>query len=132
MKIKVAWALQSFFVCFLFNAVLAVVIYLMADKILDGLNEWVTPFTRQNAPALPEEVRSALNAFGVFLAQLRLYLIPSIAALVAAVTLLLWFFVFLFGCRQIGRARAQAAAAAASQQIPKSIAEVKPPEESPR
>ncbi|MHC1729964.1 MAG: hypothetical protein AB9866_28855 [Syntrophobacteraceae bacterium] len=127
MKIKGAWALQSLFVCFLFNAALAIVIFLMADKILEGLNEWVSPFIRQGAPALPEDVRSALNAFGIFLAQLRLYLVPALAALISAVTLLLWFVVFLFGCRQIGRAGKQAVAS--QEQLSKTVPDGKPLEE---
>ncbi|MFZ2446164.1 MAG: hypothetical protein WAW37_07400 [Syntrophobacteraceae bacterium] len=104
MKISRAWAVQSFIVCFLFNAALAGLIFLMADKIMAGLTEWVSPFVTSGGPSLPDDVRSALGSLGIFLAQLHQYLAPALAALTSAVTLLLWFCVYLFGRRQIRRA----------------------------
>jgi hypothetical protein len=90
--------------CIFFNAIFAGLIFLMADKILEGLNQWVTPFIQSGVPNLPDDMRSALNEFGNSLAQLRVYLLPALAALSAAVTLLLWFFLFLLGARQIRKA----------------------------
>jgi hypothetical protein len=104
MKIKRAWTVQSFFICIVFNGVLAGLIFLMATKILEGLNDWVSPFMKTGAPNLPDEVRSSLNSLGSFLAQLRQYLAPALAAMTSAITLLLWFCISLLGRRQINRA----------------------------
>jgi hypothetical protein len=109
MKSKIAWAIQSFFLCFLFNLAFAAIIYLMADKILEALNVWVSPLTGPGAPALPEDFQMALGSFGTFLVQIHGYLMPVLAALTAAITLMLWFFLFLAGRRQIGRATLSAA-----------------------
>ena len=53
----------------------------------------------------------ALGSFGTFVVQIRGYLMPVLAALTTAITLLLWFFLFLAGGRQIGRASLSAAQA---------------------
>jgi hypothetical protein len=107
MKIKRAWAVQSLVICVVFNAVLAGLIFLMADKILDGLNEWVSPFVKPGAPNLPDDICSALSNVGNFLMQLRQYLAPVLAAVTSSITLLLWFCLFRLGRRQIDRAGAE-------------------------
>ncbi|MGA2025937.1 MAG: hypothetical protein ABSH17_02580 [Syntrophobacteraceae bacterium] len=104
MKIKIAWAIQSFFLCFLCNLAFAAVIFFMADRILQGLHEWVLPLTGPGAPALPDDLHMALGGLGNFIVQLRGYLLTVLAALASAFTLLLWFFLFLAGGRQINRA----------------------------
>jgi hypothetical protein len=109
MKIKTAWAIQSLFLCFLFNLVFAAVIFFMADKILEALNEWVSPLSGPGAPSLPEDLQMALGSFGNFVVQIRGYLMAVIAALASAFTLLLWFFLFLAGGRQIRKAGLRAA-----------------------
>jgi hypothetical protein len=104
MKTKITWAIQSFFLCLLFNLALTAVIYFMADKVLGALNEWVLPLTGPGGPALPDDARRALVNFGNFAAQIRGYLMPVLGALASAFTLLLWFFLFLVGGRQIRKA----------------------------
>ena len=104
MKIKIAWAIQSFFLCFLCNLAFAAVIFFMADRILQGLNQWVSPLTGPGAPSLPDDLHMALGGFGNFVVQIRGYLMTVLAALTSAFTLLLWFFLFLAGGRQINRA----------------------------
>ncbi len=104
MKIKIAWAFQSFFLCFLFNLAFAAVIFFMANRILQGLHEWVSPLTGAGAPALPDDMHKALAGLWNFIVQVRGYLMTVLAALATAFTLLLWFFLFLAGCRQINRA----------------------------
>ncbi len=104
MKFKMAWAIQSFCLCFIFNLAFAAVIFLMADRILEALNIWVSPLTGPDAPALSEDLQMALGSFGTFVVQIRGYLMPVLAALAIAITLLLWFFLFLAGGRQISRA----------------------------
>lgn len=108
MKIKITWAFQSFFLCLLFNLAFTAVIFFMADRILEALNEWVLPLTGPGGPALPDDARMALGSFGNFAAQVRGYLIPVLAALSSAFTLLLWFFLFLAGGGQIRKARERA------------------------
>ncbi len=104
MKIKTAWAIQSFFLCFLFNLAFAASMFFMADRILAALNEWVSPLTGPGAVALPDDLHMALGGLGIFIVQARGYLTAVLAALASALTLLLWFFVFLAGGRQIRRA----------------------------
>ncbi len=102
MKIRSgAWAVQSFLVCILFGSALAVILYLMADKVLEGMNQWVLPFIGPGAPGMPDELRAAMNNFGKFLTQLREYLIPALALLIASAALPLWFSLFLLGRRQM-------------------------------
>ncbi len=97
-----AWAIQSFTACILLNAVLGCLIYLMADKIIEGLSEWILPLSR-SAPAVPDEVRTILSGMGVFLDRLEKWLAPALAAVTGAVTLLLWLSVYLIGRRRINR-----------------------------
>lgn len=104
MKIKTAWAVQSFLLCFLFNLALGALIFYMAGRCLEALNQWILPLTGEGAPALPEELHMALGGFAAFTAQARDYLLPLLGVLTLAVTFLLWFFVFLAGRRQIRRA----------------------------
>lgn len=103
MRAKGAWAIQSFLLCVLFNGIFAALIFLMADLVLWELNGWVSPFLGSGATVLPEDMRSALSSLGTFVTELRQYLLPALAALASAVTLLMWFFLFLLGARQIGR-----------------------------
>ncbi|MGC9966265.1 MAG: hypothetical protein ABSE08_12745 [Syntrophobacteraceae bacterium] len=104
MKIKSAWAVQSFLLCFLFNLALGALIFYMAGRCLEALNQWVSPLIGDGAPALPDELHMALGGFVAFSAQARGYLLPLLAVLTVAITFLLWFFVFLVGGRQIRRA----------------------------
>jgi predicted PurR-regulated permease PerM len=102
MKIKSAWAVQSFLLCFLFNLALGAVIFFMAAKTTEALSSWFSPLA--GAANIPEDLRLALNNSGSLIAQIREYLLPVTAGLISAFTFLLWFFVFLAGERQIGRA----------------------------
>ena len=116
MRIKRAWAFQSFIICVVFNAVLAGLIFFMADKVLEGLNEWASPFLKQGAPNLPDDVHSALTGFSNFLAQVRQYFAPVLGAMTSALTLLMWFCVVLTGRRQIDRAGMESTACQSVQQ----------------
>ncbi len=101
MKIKIAWAIQSFFLCFLFNLAFAAVLFYMADRILGAVNAWVSPFAGPGGPALPDDVHTALGGLGTFVIQAREQMLTVLAALASAFTLLMWFFLFLAGRRQI-------------------------------
>jgi len=107
MKIKIAWAIQSLFLCLLFNLAFAAVIFFMADRIVEALNVWVSPLTGPGASALPGNLHMALGGLWNFIVQVRGYLLTVLAALASAFTLLLWFFLFLAGGRQIRRAGAR-------------------------
>ncbi len=126
MKIKVAWAFQSFFLCFFFNMAFAAVIFFMADGIIKGLNDWISPLT--GATALPEELRATLNNFGTFTHEMRGYLIPALAALTSSITLLLWFFIYLAGGRQIRRAGERAGISESKSVLDQPIVESESPE----
>ncbi|MEN6441301.1 MAG: hypothetical protein ABFD97_22260 [Syntrophobacter sp.] len=106
MNIKRAWAFQSFIVCFLLNSIFAGLIFLMTEKVLEGLGEWVIPLTGEGAMNLPDNARAALSNTGLFIVQLRQYMVPALAALTFAATFLLWLAVFWIGRRHIDRASA--------------------------
>ena len=108
MKTKITWAIQSFLLCFLFNLAFTAIIYFMADRILEALNEWVSPLTGPGGPVLTDDARMALGSFGNFAVQARGYLLPVLAALSSAFMLLLWFFLYLVGGRQIRKAAERA------------------------
>ncbi|MEM5788472.1 MAG: hypothetical protein AAGU11_14260 [Syntrophobacteraceae bacterium] len=109
MGVRRAWAFQSFVICVLLNSVLAGLIFMMAQKIMAGIMEWTSPFLKPGASNLPHDLTSAFGSLNIFLSQLQQYLAPGLAALTLSVTLLLWFFVYLLGLRQIRRAAAAVA-----------------------
>jgi hypothetical protein len=112
MKPKGAWTVRSFLICFACNAVLAVLLFMMADKVLDGLNEWVSPFLGPGAPSLPENVRSALSSLGGFVASLRENLAVAIGTAAGAAAAFTWLLLLIQGRALIGRAEKEAAACA--------------------
>jgi hypothetical protein len=116
MKIKKAWAIQSFCLCFLFNLALGAFMFYMADRCLEALNQWVSPLIGAGAPALPDDLQMALGGFRSFVADARGWLMPVLAALILAVTFLQWFFLFLVGGRQIRRAGERAALSPGSEE----------------
>ena len=107
MKIKSAWAIQSLFLCFLFNIAFTAVICFLGYKTLDALNEWISPLSSLEGAALPEDVHTALGNFSTVIAQAQGYVKIVLIPLASAFTLLLWFFLFLAGGRQIRRAGAR-------------------------
>ena len=109
MKTKIAWAVQSFLLCFAFNLAFAAVVFFMAGKVLEGLNDWVSTLAGPGGAGLPEDLRTVLAGFGTFLVQLRRYMLPVLAGLASSFTLIMWFFIFLAGGRQIRRAGEKAA-----------------------
>jgi hypothetical protein len=104
MRIKIAWAIQSFFLCFLFNLALAALLFFMADRVLEAVREWVLPVVGPGGPDLPEDVHMGLVNLGNLVAQERGQLKEVLGALVSAFTLLMWCLVFLAGRRQIRKA----------------------------
>ncbi len=109
MKIKMAWAIQSFFLCFLFNLAFAAVIFFMADRILEALNEWVSPLigTGRACPA-GGFTHGAWRLRDFCRSDTRIPDAPCLPLWLSAFTLLLWFFLFLAGGRQIRRASSSA------------------------
>jgi hypothetical protein len=104
MRIKTAWAVQSFLLCFVFNLVFSAVIFFMAGRVLDAFTEWVSSLNGAGLTALPEDVHTAFGSLGNLVAQVRGYLLAVMATLGLSFTFLLWFFLFLTGRRQIRRA----------------------------
>ncbi|MDR3553189.1 MAG: hypothetical protein P4L55_00405 [Syntrophobacteraceae bacterium] len=102
MKIKTAWAIQSLALCVLFNLVFTVVIFYMASGLIDASHQWVSALGA-SAPAMPADVHKALDGLHTLIVQTRGWLIPVLSVLCTAFTLLLWFFIFGLGCRQIRR-----------------------------
>lgn len=112
MKPKKAWAVQSFAICFVLNAVLAGVIFFMADKVTQALVAWVSPFLGPGAPPAPDDAHTAFAGLGTLIGQLRKYLAPALAAVTFGLTLPMWLFLLLVGGRQIDRAEKNSASPA--------------------
>lgn len=104
MKIKAAWAVQSFFLCFIFNLAFTAVIFLMAGNILGAFDEWVAALAGSGGAAPREDMQTALASLGTLVVEVRGYLLTVLVLLASAFTLLMWFFLFHAGSRQIRRA----------------------------
>ena len=132
MKARGAWTFRSFFICFAANAVLAGLLFLMADRVLDALNEWVAPFLASGAAALPEDARAAFSNLGGFLRMLRTNLAPGIAVVAGAGAFFMWLLLLIQGRVMIGRAEreceARIAARQAAQEYPAAEGEQAGPE----
>jgi hypothetical protein len=102
MKIKTAWAIQSLALCVLFNLVFTMVIFYMASGLINASHQWVSALGA-SAPAMPADVHKALDGLNTLIAQTRAGLMPVLSLLSSAFTLLLWFFIFGLGCRQLRR-----------------------------
>ncbi|NTW36992.1 MAG: DUF2760 domain-containing protein [Syntrophobacteraceae bacterium] len=83
--------------CFIINALLVGVFYVMARQVLEGLNQWVAPFLQDTGQSLPADVRSSFSSLGQFLSDSRRYLEPVVFGLGGVGTLLLWLTVHLQG-----------------------------------
>lgn len=112
MRPRTAWALQSFFTCFIVNALLLAALTFIARQILDGLNQWVDPFLQPDAANIPADVRSSVSHLKQFLDESRRYLEPVVLGGGGAVTLILWLLLHLQG-RGLARKVEQAAGAVA-------------------
>ncbi|MGV8073629.1 MAG: DUF2760 domain-containing protein [Syntrophobacteraceae bacterium] len=110
MRPKPIWAVQSFLISFLWNAVLLVVLYYMADEILQGFGKWVSPFLKPGGESLPNDVRTAFASLGEFANEMRFYLAPVVFGLGVVVTMIIWLSLFLLGCRFARRAALGSAA----------------------
>ena len=105
MKAKGAWTFRSFFICFAANAVLGWLLFVMADRVLDGLTGWVAPLVSPGAPALAEEARSALSNLAAFLQTIRADLAFAIATVLGAAAFFTWLLMLVQGWVMIGRAQ---------------------------
>ncbi len=105
MKIKTAWAIQSLALCLLFNLAFTAVIFYMAGRVIDASLLWVSALRASLAPAMSANAHEALGGLSALIAQARGYLGPVLLVLAPAFTLLLWFFLFLAGGRQIRRSQ---------------------------
>lgn len=106
MKIKTAWAVQSLALCLLFNLAFTAVIFYMARRVIDASLLWVSALGVSSvAPAMSANAHEALGGLSALIAQARGYLGPVLLVLAPAFTLLLWFFLFLAGARQIRRSQ---------------------------
>lgn len=103
MKIKTAWAIQSMALCFLFNLVFTVVIFYMASRLMDASHQWLLALGASGAHATPANAHTAVLGLSTLIAQARGAFTAVLFVLASAFTLLLWFFIFLTGRRQIRR-----------------------------
>lgn len=97
MRAKRIWTIQSFFTCFVWNAVLVGILYYVADQILRGLSQWVAPFVQPGGTELPADIRSAFVSLGELIRELQLYLAPAVFGTGGVITLILWLFILIQG-----------------------------------
>jgi hypothetical protein len=97
MKAKRMWTVSSFLTCFLWNAVLVGLCYVLAKQTLDGLSHWVDPFLQSGTAGLPEDVRVGLENIARLVKEAQRYLAPVVFGLGGLVTLVLWLFLMLQG-----------------------------------
>lgn len=109
MRAKRIWTVQSLLTCFFWNAVLAGILYFVADRIIEALQQWIDPFLRNGPAGLPDDIQSALAHLQRFLDEMKEYLAPAIAGMVGTVTFFLWLFILLQGRGLANRAYREAA-----------------------
>ncbi|MGC9196668.1 MAG: hypothetical protein ACP5IL_14625 [Syntrophobacteraceae bacterium] len=107
MKIKTGWALESLALCLLFNLSFAAVIFYMSHRLIDGCRQWMAALGATFKPSMPAEVHRAFDGLSALITQASGRLLPVLAVLVFAFTLLLWFFIFLTGCGKLRRTAAE-------------------------
>lgn len=133
MRAKGTWTVQSFFTCFLINAIMLGVFYYLAMQILHGLHQWVDPFLTSTPQPLPDDLKPAFTNLKDFLNEAQAYLIPAIFGIGGAFTLILWLFVLLGGRGLVNRAKREVVVAkpAAADEKKAKAAEKKPRVEAP-
>lgn len=107
MKIKTAWAFQSLALCFLFNLAFTAVMFYMTSRIIDASQQWISALSASGAHAMPADALTALGGLTALIVQARGWLKPVISVLALAFTLLMWFFLFLAGGRQMRRTQTE-------------------------
>ncbi len=90
MQSKRTWTLQPLLSCFILNAILLGILYVMARQILTALNQWVNPFLAAGASNLPADAQAAFAGLGKLLGEVEQYLAPVMFGLGLVVTLVLW------------------------------------------
>ncbi|MDR3566625.1 MAG: hypothetical protein P4L43_01210 [Syntrophobacteraceae bacterium] len=101
MKIKTAWAIRSLALCIFFNLAFTAVVIYMAGRVIDASHQWVCALGASGAPVLSAKALEAVGGLKALIAQTRGRLTGVLCVLSLAFTLLLWFFIFLTGARQI-------------------------------
>ena len=128
MRPKNSWTLQSLFTCILWNAILAGVLYYLADRSIGALNQWITPFLKAGPNPLPEDVQSAFTNLNAFVTQLKGYLPMAVFGVTGFVTFIMWVSLNFQGRRAVARTeRALSAPGAGRKEAKKSSQAQTPP-----
>lgn len=109
MKIKTGWAFASLALCFLFNLGFAAVIFYMSRGLIEGCRQWIAALGVTLKPSMPADAHRAFDGLSALLTRASGRLLPVLAVLAFAFTLLLWFFIFLTGCGKLRRTAAESA-----------------------
>lgn len=112
MRAKRSFTIWSFLLVLLFNGIMIGGFFYMAREILDGLQQWITPFLGTEAPDAGEDIRLAYTNMGNLISQTQRYLAPVVLGGGGVATLLLWLTVLATGRRLINRAAGEALASA--------------------
>lgn len=112
MKSKGIWTIQSFFVCFLINAVMVGLFFYIARQVLLGAHQWVDPFLAADGTSLPDGMKPVFTNLSQFIVEAEHYLLPVFAGIGGGLTLVLWVLVLMQGRSLVDRAYREAGAAA--------------------
>jgi hypothetical protein len=128
MRARFAFGIKALISCAVFNSMLLVAFYLVAERLLVGFHQWFDPFASDKGADLPADMRLVIDNVTQWLGQLEQYLALALFGTGALVTLVLWLFILGHGRRleksctkETGEARPAGTVAAAEL--------VKPPEE---
>jgi hypothetical protein len=122
MKATSAWTIQSFLSCFLWIAVLTVVLYYISGELIQILSQWVSPFLTPGSPDIPEDVRTAFLNLSGFLEEVGANLERVLFGLGAMVFLFLWISILFQGRGLANRAVRESvseAGASVSEMLPR-------------
>lgn len=131
MQSKRTWTLQPLLSCFILNAILLGILYVMARQILSTLRQWVNPFLAPGAATLPAEAQSAFAGLGQLLGETEQYLAPVVFGLGLVVTLVLWLVLKAQGRRLLDTPPERLSAAPSLAQAPEEKAPARRPPQGP-
>jgi hypothetical protein len=117
MQSKKPGLIGPLFSCVLVNAVLLILIFVMARQILMTLHQWVSPFMSSGDLSLPVEARSAFAGVNQLLGETSQYLAPVIFGLGMIFTLVLWLIIRYQGRRLMESVQGKASAASGASQV---------------
>ncbi|HAA05027.1 MAG TPA: DUF2760 domain-containing protein [Syntrophobacteraceae bacterium] len=99
MRTRFAFGIKALISCVVFNSMLLVAVYWVAQRLLRGFHQWFDPFVADKGADLPADMRLVIDNVVQWLAQLEHYLALAVFGAGALITLVLWLFILGHGRR---------------------------------